>query len=464
MKNVKKVVYLKNISMKRKFSSEKTRLFLYFILIALIGSVLLSLPVSYKEGIKVNYIDALFTSVSAICVTGLSTLSMEIFSRTGLVFILILIEAGGLGILTYISFLMALASKKISVVNGNLVKDFYIDEIEFNPKNILQKVILFTLLIQLAGFILLMPGLYNAGDKNFIFDSLFLSISAFCNAGFSPYADSLASFSCSWYVLSVIMILIVLGGIGFIVFTNIAQKIKYARKGQNFYISLHVKIVLISTAVLIVAGFALTLLSFYNTPLWNLPLSKKILTALFESVTLRTAGFETIPQNSFSPAASLFHLTLMFIGGSPGSIAGGVKTTTAFITLLYLLDGNEKRNTVCFGKRRIPSSIINKSVTIVSRSVMILIIAAICLSHAEKNSILNGSFSVMDIIFETVSALATVGLSRNVTPQLSFMGKIIIIMTMYIGRTGIYAMSIKSGFTGSDNEDLIYPEESVLIG
>lgn len=450
--------------MKHIFSSEKSRLFLYFIFIALLGSFLLYLPVSYKHGNHVNYIDALFTSVSAICVTGLSTISTEVFSKTGLVFLLILIEAGGLGILTYISFLMALASKKISVVNGNLIKDFYIDDIDYNPKSILKKVVLFTLIIQFTGFLLLIPGLYKSGDNNFIFNSLFLSISAFCNAGFSPYPDSLASFSDNTYILSVIMFLIILGGIGFVVFSNISQKLKSIKSGKKFYLSLHVKIVLISTTVLIISGFVLTYLSFHGTPLWDLPFKEKILNALFESVTLRTAGFETLQQNSFSPAASLFHLILMFIGGSPGSIAGGVKTTTAFITLLYLLDGNEQRNTVCFCKRRIPSSIINKSVTIVSRSIMILIISAICLAHAEKDIILNGTFSIMDIIYECTSALATVGLTRGITSQLSFFGKIIIILTMYIGRTGIYAMSIKSGLNISDNEDMIYPEESVLIG
>ena len=450
--------------MKRKLSSEKTRLFLYFFFIALMGSILLSLPQAYKNGIPVNYIDALFTSVSAICVTGLSTLSMDVFSRTGLIFILILIEAGGLGILTYISFLMTVSSKKISVVNGNLIKDFYIDDIDFNPKSILKKIILFTLLIQVIGSILLIPGLYKAGDQHFIFNSIFLSISAFCNAGFSPSSDSLSGFSGNWYVLSIIMGLIILGGIGFVVFTNIAQKIRFAKKGQIFYLSLHVKIVLISTAVLIVSGFVFTFISFYKTSLWELPLSKRILSALFESVTLRTAGFETIPQTSFSSSVSLFHLVLMFIGGSPGSIAGGVKTTTAFVTLLYLLDGNEQRTTVSFANRRIPSTIINKSITIVSRSVLILLISAISLSYVENHLISNGTISLIDIIYESVSALATVGLSRGLTPQLSFLGKLIIIITMYIGRTGIYAMSIKSGFTGSDNEDLIYPEESLLVG
>lgn len=220
--------------MKRKLSSEKTRLFLYFFFIALLGSILLSLPQAYKNGIPVDYIDALFTSVSAICVTGLSTLSMDVFSRTGLIFILILIEAGGLGILTYISFLMTVSSKKISVVNGNLIKDFYIDDIDFNPKSILKKIVLFTLLIQVVGSILLIPGLYKAGDHHFIFNSIFLSISAFCNAGFSPSSDSLSGFSGNWYVLSIIMGLIILGGIGFVVFTNIAQKIQFAKKARFF--------------------------------------------------------------------------------------------------------------------------------------------------------------------------------------------------------------------------------------
>lgn len=447
-----------------KLSGSKSRLFLYFIIIAALGSLLLSMPFSYKANVKVNYIDALFTSVSAVCVTGLSTLDMEVYSRTGLIFLLLLIEAGGLGILTYISFLMALSSKKISAANRTLVKDFYIDDVEYNPKNILAKIFFFTIVIQFLGFVFLMPGLYKAGDKNFIFDSFFLSISAFCNAGFSPFSDSLQSFNQNYYVLSIIMILIITGGIGFIVFTNIEQKINAARKGKKFYLSLHTKIVLFFTAALLLLGFGFNMLSFRGTAVMEFPLGKRILNAMFESVTLRTAGFETLPQNKFSPAVSLFHLVLMFIGGSPGSIAGGVKTTTAFIVLLYLLDGNEQRNTVRFGKRRIPSSIINKSVTIVSRSIMILIISAICLAHVEKLSIASGAFSIMDIIYECTSSLATAGLTRGITGSLSFAGKIIIIITMYIGRTGIYAMSIKSGIYEAEDNDFIYPEESVLIG
>ena len=203
-----------------KLSGSKSRLFLYFIIIAALGSLLLSMPFSYKANVKVNYIDALFTSVSAVCVTGLSTLDMEVYSRTGLIFLLLLIEAGGLGILTYISFLMALSSKKISAANRTLVKDFYIDDVEYNPKNILAKIFFFTLVIQFMGFVFLMPGLYKAGDKNFIFDSFFLSISAFCNAGFSPFNDSLQGFNENYYVLSIIMILMITGGIGFIVFTT----------------------------------------------------------------------------------------------------------------------------------------------------------------------------------------------------------------------------------------------------
>ena len=154
----------------------------------------------------------------------------------------------------------------------------------------------------------------------------------------------------------------------------------------------------------------------------------------------------------------------MFIGGSPGSIAGGVKTTTFFITMLYLLDGNEQRNTVSFLNRRIPSSVINKSVTIISRSILIIILSAILLAVTEQHLILEGTFSIIDLVFESTSAFATVGLSRGLTPELSVFGKIVIILTMYIGRTGIFAMSIKSGIFETDKNDYIYPEESVLIG
>lgn len=422
------------------------------------------MPFAYKEGVSVNYIDALFTAVSAVCVTGLSTLSMDLYSRAGFVVLLLLIELGGLGILSFVALYLAMPYKKVSMVNRKLIRDFFIDDVDYNPRRILYEIISITLGIQAVGWILLMPEIYKTGSETFIFDSLFLSVSAFCNAGFSPKADSLASYALNHYIISVIMFLIVAGGIGFVVMIDVAKRIKTLFTNKSSYLSTHTKIVLIFTAMLIVSGTLFTFVFCRNDALSNYSLHDKFFLSLFESITLRTAGFEIIPQADFSPATSFFHLFLMFTGGSPGSIAGGVKTTTIFIALAYAFDGDENKNTLSLFKRTIPASTINKAVTIVSRSFIFLTVSIILLALAEHNNLMNGTFDALDIIYESTSAIATVGLTRGITPVLSVSGKLVIIFTMFIGRTGIFAMALKLGRHSVNTEIVNYPNDNVMIG
>ena len=207
--------------MKIRMSSGHIQLFLYFLILAFAGSLLLQIPSAYKDGNTVPYIDSLFTAMSAVCVTGLSTVDMKVYTRLGFCILLFLIEAGGLGIVTFITMLSAMGAKKVSMVSNRIIRDYFIDDVDVNPKRILLSILRFTAGIQIAGAIALIPLFYRAGIKSFVFDSFFISISAFCNAGFSIYSDSLASFNNNSAINAVIMFLIIAGGIGFIVMKNI---------------------------------------------------------------------------------------------------------------------------------------------------------------------------------------------------------------------------------------------------
>lgn len=443
-----------------KHSSANIKLFTYFICLALFGAGMLQLPCAYVSGDAVPYIDSLFTSVSAVCVTGLSTVSMDVYTPFGLVVIMFLIEAGGLGILSFVSIFLSLTSKKVSLVNRKIIKDYFIDDVDSSPRKILKSIITYTLVIQAIGAILLMPFLYKTGEDLWFFYSCFFSISAFCNAGFSPYSTSLLNFENHPYPLIIIMLLIILGGLGFLVMKNILQII--TKKTKHLY--LHSKIVLFMTGLLVLSGTAFIFISERTRSMADYPLWKQIVLSFFQSVTTRTAGFEVIPQANFSAAVSIFNTTLMFIGGSSGSIAGGVKTTTAFIAFLYVLNGNEKKHIINIGNRQIEPSLVNKAVTIIARSVLFIFISILILTITEGTAIAAGNIKISDIIFETVSAFGTVGLSQGITSMLTLGGKIVVIITMFIGRTGIFAMALHITNKNKNEFNIQYPKERILLG
>lgn len=446
--------------MKISYSQDKLQLFAYFIGLSLIGSILLKLPFVYVEGRTAPYIDALFTAVSALCVTGLSTLDMSVYTTAGFCIILILIELGGLGILTFVSMVISSPGKKVSLVNRKMVKDFFIDEVEDNPRKILSNILMLTFGIQIVGTLALFPAFYHEGIDKPLFTAFFTSLSAFCNAGFSIFSDSLAQFIHNRAIALIVMSLIFLGGIGFIVLKNIYQIVRKRKK----YLSLHSKLALMSSVVLIVGGAVFFYFSEKSHSLNNLSVLDSIIASLFQSITTRTAGFETIAQSNQGPLSNVVTIFLMFIGGSPGSIAGGVKTTTFFIAIVYLLRGNEEKSNLTLFHRNISSTAINKAISIVVKSFLIVFSSFLLLIISEKRSLLQNSFSISDLLFETVSAFGTVGLSCGVTTRLSFFGKVIIIFTMFIGRTGIFAMALGSSRNIIEKRFIQYPEESVLIG
>ena len=441
-------------------STDKIQLFTYFIAMCLLGSFLLSCPFSYESKIPVPYIDALFISVSAVCVTGLSTVDMSVFSVTGFLVIMGLIELGGLGIITFVSLYIAVPKRRMSLVNRAVVREFFIEDVEVEPKSILRSIILFTVGIEAICAVLLIPEFKREGSARPVLDAAFHSVSAFCNAGFSTYQDSLCPFAGNLAIQAIIMVLIVSGGIGFTVLTDISRRFIFRKRTR---MSFHSRTVLTVTAILILASAALIFLAERNTSLAGLSTVQKLFASLFSAITPRTAGFAVVPQEDFSPATDLLVIVLMFIGGSPGSIAGGIKTTTFMIVIIYAIRGNTERNGLNMLRRNIDTSVVEKAFSIFAKSLMILIIALAMLLCTERSLLSAGRYSEFDLFFEVVSAFGTVGLSLGVTAHLSMLGKIVIIGTMFIGRTGIFAMAL--GFARREKEHLFeYPSANVLVG
>ena len=456
-----------------KLTSINVRLLTYFIGLAVVGVILFRLPVFYVEE-PVSFVDSLFTTVSAICVTGLASVDMSVYSTWGLVLLLFLIEAGGLGFVSFLVLYAALPSKKMSLVNRRIVKDFFIDEVEVNPRLIVRRIVGYTLVFELiGGFVLafLLQHRWTATGEGVaslgmnLFYGMFLAVSAFCNAGFAPYSNNLQGFVHEPLFIAVILVLIVCGGLGFTVFTNLLDWLSYKTsrgKRSRVLLTLHTRIVLLATAFLIVSGAVVFFAAEAKSSLAGLSWGERIMNALFQSVTLRTAGFETVAQREFSVVSELISVVYMFIGGSPGSIAGGVKTTTVFVLLCVAFRSSQDKGNLSLWRRDISQETVEKASVIVMRSLLFVFIVVLLLLIAEADAIDSGVFDGGDLIFEAVSAFCTVGLTRGVTMELSGIGKVLIIITMFIGRTGVAAMILSY----KKNLDSItaYPEANILVG
>ncbi len=458
-------------------TSTNVRLVAYFLGLALVGVVLFQLPVFYTAGEPIPFVDSLFTTVSAICVTGLSTVDMAVYSPWGLLLLLLLIEAGGLGLVTFMVLYAAIPSKKMSLVNRRIVRDFFIEEVEVNPRRIVRRIVGYTLTIQVAGGLVLAVLLQSAGASasaadsaaslgKSLFHGLFLAVSAFCNAGFAPFSDNLQGFLHNAPFLAVIMLLIVLGGLGFTVFTNLLGwlSFKMGRTRRRVLLTLHTRMVLFFTLVLIVAGAVVAFVAEGNSAFAGLSAGERLVNSLFQSVTLRTAGFETVAQREFSPSSLLVNIVLMFVGGSPGSIAGGVKTTTVFVLLCVAFRSSQDKGNLSLWQRDISPETVEKASVIVMRSLTFILVVVLLLFVSESAALEAGTFNGGDLVFEAVSAFCTVGLTCGVTPELSSVGKVIVIITMFIGRTGVAAM-VLSYRTKKDLDAITaYPEANILVG
>ncbi|MBQ6938193.1 MAG: potassium transporter KtrB [Clostridia bacterium] len=432
-----------------------------FLLVILAGSLLLSLPVSSASGKAVGYIDALFTATTSTCVTGLVTLpTVTTWSFFGQLVILILIQIGGLGVITVLTGLMLLMKRKLGIGDRILIgESFNLNSLD-GMVRLVKKVITITLIIEGVGALLYMSVFVPEFGLRGIWISIFTSVSAFCNAGIDIIAEnSLCSYALNPVINITTMLLIIFGGIGFIVLLDIGKMLKNKKRRHFKFLSLHSKIVLSVTSFLIIAGATLFFIFEYNNPLsikeFSVP--EKIMVSLFQSVTTRTAGFATIAQENLTNASAFWTMLLMFVGGSPAGTAGGIKTVTLFVLFANARAVVRNKRTVDAFDRQLSVDAIKRAEAVFVTSLFIVIASTLFLSAFSDRGFL-------DIIYETVSATATVGLSRNFTGTLNAVGKIIIIMTMYLGRVGPISLAFAFAANKKSENVIINPVEEISIG
>lgn len=444
---------------KSKLSLSTTHLLLLSFAIAiLVGSILLSLPISSATGKQTPYIDALFTATTSTCVTGLTTVTtVAHWSLFGQIVILFLIQIGGLGVITALTGITAFVYKKLGLADRFLLQDTMNISTMSGIVPFLRRVIIGTFTIEGIGALLYMTVFVKDFGLKGIWISIFTSISAFCNAGIDIIADnSLVNYVNNPIVNFTTCALVVLGGLGYIVWWDV---VKYFKDKKQRRLSLHSKIVLSSTFVLIFGGALLFFLFEYNNPLTiqDMSIENKIQASIFQSMTTRTAGFFSIPQENLTNASSVLSLLLMFIGGSPAGTAGGIKTVTAIVVAASAIATIKNRSDTNLFNRKITKDVVRKSIAVVFVSFIIVFVSTLLLSLVS-----NADFS--KVIYETVSATATVGLSKGLTPTLNTFGKLIIILTMYLGRVGPISLAIAFNLKRENKNIIKNPIEDICVG
>ena len=437
---------------------------LSFLLLLGVGSVLLAMPFSAADGKALPYIDALFTATTSVCVTGLVTVStMSAWSIWGQMIILLLIQAGGLGVITIVSMFMINLHKKLGLGDRMLIQAAFNLNTMSGLVKFVKKVVLGTLIVEGAGALLYMLVFVPEFGVRGIWISIFNAVSAFCNAGMDVLSEnSLCEYALNPMVNIVTCVLIILGGIGYIVWWDVVRVLRNLKKqGLRCFkgLTLQSKVAISMTVFLILGGAVLIFLFEYHNPLTMAGTSvlDKIQLSLFQSITTRTAGFATIPQQNLTNASSIISLLLMFIGGSPAGTAGGIKTVTMAVLVASALASIRNKNEVSFFDRTIPKEAISKSVAIMSMSFATAFVATVLLSAVTDAA-------ALDVMYETVSATATVGLSRGLTASLNIWGKIIVIVTMYLGRIGPISLAIAFSMRKEKANIINNPIEDIIVG
>ena len=448
-----------------KFAPSTTQIImLSFLGAILLGSALLVLPFSTKSGESVDYIDALFTAVSATCVTGLVTLpTVATWSVFGQIVILILIQIGGLGVITITAGLMVAIHRKMGLKDSQLLSDALNVSTLSGLAEFVKKMLLGTFIIEGVGALMYMIVFVPDFGAKGIWISIFNSVSAFCNAGIDIVAEnSLCNYATNPLVNVVTCLLIILGGLGYVVWWDIIRVLKDVKRTKFrcvFKLTLHSKIVLVSTFALILIGGVSILAFEYNNPLTlkNYNFFDKMQIAFFQSITTRTAGFATLPQENLTNASAIICLILMFIGGSPVGTAGGIKTVTIVVLFATTIATVRGKNEVTLFQRNLSKQVTRKAVAVAFSSFIIVALSTILLS-------LSTDAPALDVVFETVSATATVGLSRNLTSSLNVWGKLILSATMYFGRIGPISLATSFNLKKENINIIKNPTEDVRLG
>lgn len=430
-----------------------------FVSFILLGSILLLLPPFHRT--PISYIDALFTSTSAMCVTGLTVKDTgRDFTTSGQIVILILIQIGGLGIMTFTVAGTLLIGRKVGGGTKEIIGEQFSGEFG-NVRAIVKAVLIYTLVIEVIGTLALYPFLRKGtSDHSPFFSSIFHSISAFCNAGFSLFSTSFEWFASNPLFLLSVSFLIFAGGIGFLNGVELLKKIRNTKR----HLSLNAKIAVSTSLILIIGGTLLIFICEYKN--WGSDLSSLLINSLFQSVTARTAGFNSLKISSLTGGTLFILLILMMIGATSGSCGGGIKTTTVGVIFAYIKSEIKGfKETVIFNTS-IEDEIISKALNVFFFYIVTMTAGALLLlitnySHLVEKGITNPTFP---ILFETVSALSTVGLSFGITPLFNTIGKIIIILLMLTGRIGFITLIFGILVREKESVPYTYPKERVMIG
>jgi trk system potassium uptake protein len=432
-----------------------------FAAIIVIGSILLNLPISSKDGHSIGFINALFTATSAVCVTGLVVVDTYThWTVFGQVTILLLIQVGGLGFMTLATLFSLVIGRRISFKERLLIAESLNQNSPQGMVKLIKDILLGTLIFEgLGAIILSIRFIGEFGVKDGIYRGIFHSISAFCNAGFDLMGNygqfsGLTTYVEDPVVNLTIMALIIIGGLGFAVWEDVY-------KTRNFSeLRLHTKLVLVVTAILLIFGFVFFLAMEYSNAKTLQPLSfkGKILASMFQSVTPRTAGYNTLSLPDLTNASKLMTIVLMFIGGSPGSTAGGIKTATAGVLLFSVISVLRGCKDVNIFKKRLEIDVILRSLAVFVLSIIVIISTTVVLSISENATL-------TEYLFESTSAFGTVGLTLGITPLLSSVGKAALIITMFLGRVGVLTMIMAITVRMQKSEvRLKYPEAKVMVG
>ncbi|MBQ9792321.1 MAG: Trk family potassium uptake protein [Clostridia bacterium] len=435
-----------------------------FLAIILIGTFLLCLPISSNNGQWFSFIDSLLTSTSSVCVTGLIAVDTAVhFSLFGQIVIILLIQCGGLGFITLTSLVFLIMGKKITYEKRITMQESFNQENVQGIVKLVKNVIILVFAVEFIGFLCLAPSLVNMyGWSSGLFKALFLAISAFCNAGFDVLGTTSTQFANlnvvaqNALILLPIMLLIVIGGLGYVVLFDIGKKFKHKK------LTLHSKVVLIMTSILIFGGAFLFAVLEWNNPntIGNMSFWDKIVNSFFCSITPRTAGFTSVNLAAMQPASIVLMDVLMFIGGSPASAAGGIKTTTLLILLIAIFKGENSNGNIPFCKKKISTKMVKKSLRVIVLALLLVVISTFLLCAFE-----GGNITATEAIFESISAISTVGLTLGITPTLTIASKLILVFLMFTGRVGALTLTLALANRKKNvSYDIEYPDSKIMIG
>lgn len=441
--------FFKKLSLSRK-------LILGFMGTILLGTLLLMLPSSSSNGESLSFLTSLFTITSAVCVTGLSVINVgKELSFSGQIILLIFIQLGGLGIMTFSSFVLLLIGKKITYEERELLKEERNVENNGGILGFLKKVIFTVVIIEGVGAVFLTTKFRETMSmQKAIYYGIFHSVSAFCNAGFSLFGDNLEGYGDSFIVILTIAYLIIIGGIGFTVIDSIILTVR--KKKKRF--DLTSKVAILISVILVIIGMVLFFALEYTNggTIGNMNFGQKLLSSFFQSVTTRTAGFNSVPFTHLRRGTIFLFCILMFIGASPGSTGGGIKTTTVGVIIFYVISVIKKKQNVVIFNRRIGWELLNRAIVILVLALCYVGIITFIMLSIEN-------FSLEETIFEVTSAFGTTGLSLGITGDLGTVSRILIICTMFLGRLGPMTFALAFGGTNKI-EKIQFPKENILVG